>query len=183
MPSEIRPHDFPSKLLAEIRGNAFGGRRHSCLRFCGVRFPESAFSPRDGRIFPSPDGARLPSVGLQPYVNGQNTNAPCRDAIAGENAHALRRRRGRLRPQTFPQRIRMKCGTKITPCGGTPLGAAAQKEPAPERRNFPRGNGDPRDVGRFGRLRLSGASDVRSVPQAPVGRMGLRLFRPDGAFS
>ena len=28
----------------------------------------------------------------------------------------------------FLRRIRMKCGTRITPCGGTPLGAAAQKK-------------------------------------------------------
>ena len=30
-----------------------------------------------------PEGARLLSVGFQPYVNGQKTNASCRDAIAG----------------------------------------------------------------------------------------------------
>ena len=83
------------------------------------------------------------------------------------------------------RRIRMKCGTRITPCGGTPLGAAAQKEHAPERRNFYCGDGSPRDVGCSGRLRLSGAVDVTGLsPSARfAARMGLCLFRPSGAFS
>ena len=34
---------------------------------------------------------------------------------------------------------RMKCGTKITPCGETPLGAASAKEHALEKRNCPAG--------------------------------------------
>ena len=30
-------------------------------------------------------------------------------------------------PRRSRERIRMKCGTKITPCGGTPLGVASAK--------------------------------------------------------
>ena len=35
--------------------------------------------------------------------------------------------------------IRINCGTRIIPCGGMPLGTAAQKEHAPKRRNCPAG--------------------------------------------
>ena len=74
---------------------------------------------------------------------------------------------------------------KNNPMRRAPLGAAAQKEHAPERRNFYCGDGSPRDVGCSGRLRLSGAVDVAGLsPSARfAARMGLCLFRPSGAFS
>ena len=63
-------------------------------------------------------------------------------------------------------------------------GRGSQKEPAPERRNCPRGNGAPRDAGRSGRLRLLGALDERGVPQARASRRawGYVCFVPSGRF-
>ena len=44
--------------------------------------PGGGFS-KCGRIFKSPDGAELPSVGCQPYGNGNENDARCKCAIAG----------------------------------------------------------------------------------------------------
>ena len=49
-------------------------------------------------------------------------------------------------------------------------GCGSKKEHAPERHNFPCGDGAPRDVGWSGRLRLSGACDVPDFPQARASR-------------
>ena len=55
---------FASRMgLPLFRPAGAWGRRHSCLRSCGVRFSEGSFSPRGVLIFPSPDGAKLFSVG------------------------------------------------------------------------------------------------------------------------
>ena len=43
--------------------------------------PGGGFS-KCGRIFKSPDGAELPSVGCQPYGNGNENDARCKCAIA-----------------------------------------------------------------------------------------------------
>ena len=47
-----------------------------------------------------------------------------------------------------------------------------------------KGATSPAGTARFGRLRLSGAADLRSFPPSArfASRMGLLLFRPSGAF-
>ncbi len=52
------------------------------------------------------------------------------------------------------------------------------KKHAPERRNFPRGNGMPKDVVRLGRLRLSGAGDVRARSPSARWAHGVTFVSP-----
>ena len=78
-------------------------------------------------------------------------------------------------------RSRMKCGTKITPCGDAAWGCA-RKEHALAKRNCPAGTPRRETVERFGRLRLSGAAHVRGVPQARASprAWGYVCFAPSG---
>ena len=81
-----------------------------------------------------------------------------------------------------PPSVRMKCGTKITPCGETPLGAASRKKHALEKRNSPAGTACRENASRVGRLRPSGAAHVRVLPQARASRRawGYACFAPSG---
>ena len=112
--------------------------------------------------------AFLPSFRRRPIFEGRIFVARV-PALRAEDVDVFAPRRSR-------ERIRMECGTKITPCGGTPLGVASQKEHALERRNSPAGTPNASGGCAFQARRIAGCSPSARF----AARMGLRLFRPVG---
>ncbi len=82
-----------------------------------------------------------------------------------------------------PPSVRMKCGTKITPCGETPLGAAsAQKKTRLKSATAPRERRAAKTPRASGGCALQARRMCGFSPSARfASRMGLRLFRPVGA--
>ena len=139
------------------------------------------FSERRGQFFRLTDENR--NV-FAPEARSRRKENPLKSSqsLLKKGGSRPRARAGTPTSSPVNVRSRMKCGTKITPCGETPLGAASAQEHALEKRNCPAGTPRRENAERFGRLRLSGAVDAPTFPQARASRRawGYACFAPSG---